>query len=145
MRARVRALVGRGARRLRDDRGAAVAEFAMVSVLLVFLLFGVLQVALLFYVRTVVSSSAADGARWAANADVDVADGGTRASELIRAGLSGTVAADVPCAGTPTVDPGSGLALVEVRCRGSIRSIFLPIGALVDIDIRSHVLKEQRP
>jgi len=38
---RVRMLAGGSGR----DRGAAVAEFAMISVLLVFLLFSVLQVA----------------------------------------------------------------------------------------------------
>ena len=56
--------------RLGRDRGAAIAEFVMISVLLIFLLFAVLQVAILLYVRTIVAASAADGARYAASSNV---------------------------------------------------------------------------
>jgi Flp pilus assembly protein TadG len=76
---RVRSLVGGSGR----DRGAAVAEFAMISVLLVFLLFSVLQVAVYCYVRNVVAASPADGARFAAAASVDYVRGGFRASDLV--------------------------------------------------------------
>ncbi|MHA3704307.1 TadE/TadG family type IV pilus assembly protein [Jatrophihabitans sp. YIM 134969] len=137
--------VARLRRRCADDTGAAVAEFAMISVLLVFLLFAVLQVALLFYVRTVVASSAADGARYAGAADVPTADGAGRASALIADGLTAGVAAQVPCAATDEVDPDSGLPTVLVRCQGDIASVFLPIGAFVHIDASSRVLSEQRP
>ena len=66
------------------DGGAAVIEFVMMSVLLVFLLFAVLQVAVYFYARNIVAASAADAARYAANAGVDPASGGPRADALIR-------------------------------------------------------------
>ena len=56
--------------RERDD-GAAVVEFVLVSVLLVLLLFGVLQVGVYFYARNIVAASAADAARYAAAAGVD--------------------------------------------------------------------------
>lgn len=117
----------------------------MISVLLIFLLFGVLQVALLFYSRTIVSASAADGARFAANADVADAAGGQRASDLVARGLNRSVAAGVPCVGSQTTDPATGLQLAQVRCRGSIRSVFLPLGALVHIDVTAHALEEQQP
>ena len=128
-----------------DDTGAAIAEFAMISVLLVFLLFAVLQVALLFYVRTVVASSAADGARYAGAADVSTADGAARATSLIADGLDAGVAAQVPCTATDEVDADSGLPTVRVHCEGDIASVFLPIGAFVHIDVDSRVLSEQRP
>ncbi len=115
----------------------------MISVLLVFLLFGVLQVALLFYVRTVAASSAADGARYAGAADVSTADGAARASSLIADGLSAGVARQLPCTATDEVDAGSGLPTVLVRCQGAIASVFLPIGAFVHIDVSSRVLSEQ--
>ncbi len=139
--ARVRALVGDKTR----DSGAAVAEFAMISVLLVFLLFAVLQVAVYSYVRNVVAASAADGARFAAAAGVDYARGGLRASDLVGQGLTDGVARDVPCVGRPGADPASGLPLAVVQCAGRIRSVFLPIGALLRIDVTSSALKEGQP
>ena len=139
--ARVRALVGDKTR----DGGAAVAEFAMISVLLVFVLFAVLQVAVYSYVRNVVAASAADGARFAAAAGVDYARGGLRASDLVGQGLTDGVARDVPCVGRPGADPASGLPLAIVQCAGRIRSVFLPIGALLRIDVTSSVLKEGQP
>jgi Flp pilus assembly protein TadG len=114
----------------------------MMSVLLVFLLFAVLQVAIFFYVRTIVSSAAADGARYAANVGVDSAAGGERASQLVGHALSGSLARDVPCVGTVVVDPASGIATSEVRCEGRIRSIFFPIGSLVTISADAHSLRE---
>lgn len=117
----------------------------MIAALLVFLLFAVLQVALLFYVRTVVASSAADGARYAGAADVPTAAGAARASSLIADGLDAGVAAQVPCTATDEVDAASGLATVRVHCEGDIASVFLPIGAFVHIDVDSRVLSERRP
>jgi hypothetical protein len=138
---RVRSLVGGSGR----DRGAAVAEFAMISVLLVFLLFSVLQVAVFFYVRNIVAASAADGARFAAAAGVDYARGGFRASDLVGNGLTEGVARNVPCVGRPGADPASGLPLAVVQCAGRIRSVFLPIGSLLRIDVTSSALKEGQP
>jgi Flp pilus assembly protein TadG len=73
--------------RLSGDDGSSIAEFAMISILLVFLLFAVLQVAALFYVRSVAAAAASDGARYAANADIDPSAGGSRASAAIGQGL----------------------------------------------------------
>jgi len=128
--------------RLRDDRGSSVVEFSMVSVLLIALLLGVLQVAALFYVRSVIAASAADGARWAANADVGPQQGAARATELITDALSPAIADDVPCEGTTETDDATGLPLIVVRCTGQIRSLLLPIGVLIDIDVRSRSLRE---
>ena len=52
------------------ERGGAVVEFVFVSVLVVVLLLAVLQVAVYVHVRNVVTASAQEGARFAANADV---------------------------------------------------------------------------
>jgi TadE-like protein len=127
------------------EYGAAIAEFVLVSVLLVFLLFAVLQVAVYFYVRNIVAASAADGARYASGSGVDYAAGGIRATTLVEKGLKSGVARDIPCAGGPGADAATGLPLVVVRCAGRIRSIFLPIGAFISIDVRSGALKEGQP
>ena len=53
------------------ERGSAVVDFVLVSILIVTLLLAVLQVAVYVHVRNVVTASAQEGARFAANADVD--------------------------------------------------------------------------
>jgi Flp pilus assembly protein TadG len=126
----------------RSDRGSSLVEASFVIVLLVMLLLGVLQIGALFLVRSVVAAGASDGARWAANADLSPAEGAARASQLIGDALSPSMAADVPCAGSVVVDPASGLEFAVVRCVGRIRSIFVPIGSFVTIDVQSRALRE---
>jgi hypothetical protein len=113
-----------------------------MSVLLVMLLFAVVQVAALFYVRSVAASAAADGARYAANAGVSAQAGGERATALLGRALSPGMAQNLPCAGALVAGAGSGLTTAEVRCRGTIRSVFLPLGALVKVDVSGQSLKE---
>jgi Flp pilus assembly protein TadG len=125
-----------------SDSGAAVVEFVMVATLLIFLLFAVLQIAVLFYVRNIVAASAADGARYAAASSQQPASGSQRASQRIAGSLSGTVSRDIPCAGSLGVDSRSGLSTTVVHCEGSIKSIFLPFGALVHISVTSRALTE---
>jgi Flp pilus assembly protein TadG len=128
--------------RLSEDRGSSIAEFAMVSVLLVFLLFAVLQVGMVFYVRTLVVAAASDGSRYAANAKVDSSAGGPRATQKIRRTLGSATANGVPCTGGRAVDDASGLETARVVCSGHIRSIFLPIGVLLSVQVTSDTLKE---
>jgi hypothetical protein len=133
-RRRVQALAG--------DRGSAVVEFCLMSVLLVMLLFAVMQVAVLFYVRTVAASAAADGARYAANAGVAPEAGGERATTLLGHALGRGMARRLPCSGALVAEAGSGLTTAEVRCRGTMRSAFLPIGSLVTVDVSGQSLKD---
>lgn len=116
----------------------------MVSVLLVFLLFGVLQVAAVFYVRNIVAASVADAARYAASADIAVETAGPRANALIARSLSLTISKSILCTSSLTTDGASGLQTVFVRCRGNVKSIFVPVGAFVGVDVTAHALKEGR-
>jgi Flp pilus assembly protein TadG len=127
------------------DGGAAVVEFALMSVLLVFLLFAVLQVALFFYARNVIAAAAADAARYAANAGVDPRAGAPRADRLIADGLNRDVARRMACTSGPGVDGASGLPTVTVRCRGRMGLLLLPLAVPVTIDVRSSVVQEGRP
>lgn len=101
---------GSGAGR-RGDVGSAVVEWVLVSTLVLALFLGVVQLGFALYVRNTLGASAADGARYAANADRDPADGAERARELIRRSLPDRFARDVRAG----VDPGSGTVFVEVR------------------------------
>lgn len=130
------------AARLRgDDRGSAVAEFALVLILMVMLLLGVLQVGVYLHVRNVVAASAAEGARYAANADVDIGAGAPRSTDLIGRAVGVRTAANVPCAASPEAGAG-GTTLVAVRCRGALPVFFAPLGHLLPVDVVGRALKE---
>ncbi len=118
-----------------------MAEFALVSVMLVMLLLGVLQVGVYLHVRNVVAASAADGARYAASADVDSTAGGPRATEIITRSLGSRVATTVPC--TSAIEPASaGPIQVAVHCRGALPVFFAPLGRLLPIQVTGRALKE---
>jgi hypothetical protein len=125
-----------------DDCGSSVVEFVMISSLLVLLLFAVLQVAALFYVRSVVGAATADAARYAANSGIDSRSGGARAALLIRDGLGPGMARQLQCEALETADPASGLSVVQVGCRGRMRSLLLPVAGLVTVSASSRSLKE---
>src|SRR3954454_11748637 len=96
----------------RSEDGAAVVDFVLVSVLLVSLFLLVFQVGVVFHVRNVLVASAAEGARYGANADRTPEDGAVRAKQVIADALGSRVAAAMTCApvdgeevdGQPVVD-----------------------------------------
>ncbi len=120
-------------------------DFVLISVLMVFLLFAVLQVAVFVYARNIVASAAADGARYGATAGVDPAAGGRRARALVADGLNAATADSVPCNASAGTDPGSGLPVTTVRCTGHLRALFLPLRLPLTIDVSSSALREGRP
>jgi Flp pilus assembly protein TadG len=118
-----------------DDSGAAVLEFVLVGVLVCVLFLGVLQVGLALHVRNTLVACAAEGARYAANADRGPADGAAYASELIRRSLSERFARDVSAG----YDEISGTVEVQVRASVPIVGLLGPPGTLV---VRGHALEE---
>jgi TadE-like protein len=124
------------------ERGSALIEFTMMSVLLVFVLFGVLQVAALVFVRSIVASAASEGAHYAGGVGVDPGDGGARAAELIRQAFGSKAATRVHCSGRSAADPATSVRTATVVCDGRITSIFLPIGALVELHVHAESFAE---
>lgn len=129
----------------RDEGGAAVVEFLMISVLLILLLFCALQVGVYFYARNVVSASAADAARFAASYGVSPGVGGPRAEQLIADGLGPDAAAEIHCTAGTGTDARSGLAVVQVRCRGRVHAFLAPVDLPLSIDFTASALQETRP
>lgn len=70
--------------RVRDGRGSAVVDVVLVLVILVPLVLGILQIALVLFVRNTAAAAASEGARYAATADRDGTDGVRRTRELLR-------------------------------------------------------------
>ena len=77
------------------ERGNAPAEFVLVSALLVALVLGLLQVVMMGYVRHVLTSAAAEGARQASLLDVTDYRAREVTRDLISHSLSPTYAEDV--------------------------------------------------
>jgi Flp pilus assembly protein TadG len=90
-----------------------VAEFAMVIVMLLMIFLGLLSICLWAYSRNLLTSAAADAARYAANADVPDA----AAAGRVRHQLAGTVAAG-------TLD--------TLRCTASAEGLMVEVSCTMD-------------
>ena len=113
----------------------------LVSLLIVMLLLAVLQVAVYVHVRNVVTASAQEGARYAANADVDSGAGAARTLEVVGRATSEQTAKGMACSSTEEAD-GTGLTLVVVRCSGSVPSLLAALGSLLPLDVTGRAVKE---
>jgi Flp pilus assembly protein TadG len=119
------------------ERGSAVVEFSLVSVILLVLFLAVLQIGLVLHVRNTLVASAAEGARYAANADRDIAAGAIRTRELIASSVSNRYAGNV----SARYLNQAGVTLVEVRVRTTFPLVGLlgPAGAL---EVTGHAVEE---
>ena len=124
------------------ERGSAVVDFVMVSLLIVALLLAVLQVAVYVHVRNVVTASAQEGARYAANADVASDRGAPRTLEIVARATSRGTADGLTCSSAEEVEPGSGLTLVVVRCSGAVPSLLPVLGDLLPLTATGRSVKE---
>lgn len=109
----------------------------LVGGLVTVLFVAVLQLTLVLHVRAVLIDCAAQGARYAAAAGRDPADGTARAEQLATAELSAAYASDV----TATRTRLGGVDVVEVTVRAPMPVIGLvgPAGTLV---VRGHAMVE---
>jgi Flp pilus assembly protein TadG len=130
---------GRGV--LSGERGAAVVDFVMVSVLIVTLLLAVLQVAVYVHVRNVVTASAQAGARYAANADVDSEVSAARTVEVVANATTAQTAKGLVCTSEEDLD-GTGVTLVVVHCSGSVPSLLASRGNLLPLEVTGRAVKE---
>jgi Flp pilus assembly protein TadG len=81
--------------RLREDRGSAVVEFALVTPLLLLVALAVLQVILALHVRSTLTAAAAEGARAGALAGAGLAIAESRTRDVLNDALGGDAAQDV--------------------------------------------------
>lgn len=114
-----------------------MVEFTLVSVILVTLFLAILQIGLVLHVRNTLVASAAEGARYAANADRNPADGAILTRQLIADAVSARYA-DAVTAGY--VDRG-GVTLVEVRVEATLPLVGL-IGPSGSLEVTGHAVEE---
>lgn len=108
----------RGARRRREERGAAAVEFALVAPLLLLLVFGIISFGFMLSFRQTLSQAATEGAR-AAAVELDPAKRTDRATDAVSDAMdavgvscaSGTLFRDGVAAGTCAI--GTATACVN--------------------------------
>ncbi len=118
-------------RPLAYDHGAAPVDFVLVGSLLTLLFLGVAQVAIDYHVRNVLAACAAEGARYAANADIaDPQAGADRTNELITESLGAAYAHAIAPDPQDSVN-GAPVVTVVVHTRLPLLAWFLPAGPTV--------------
>jgi Flp pilus assembly protein TadG len=124
----------------RDERGSAVVDFVLVSLVLVPLVLGIMQVALVMFVHNTLASAASEGARFGATIDRTPGDGADRTRQQIRGAVADRFAQDVTARDT-SVD---GVAGVVVHVHAVVPALGL-WGPGVSVDVDGHAVKEQAP
>jgi len=116
---------------LRESCGSAAVDFVLVGTLVTFLFMALVQLGIDYHVRNVLAASVAEGARYAANADVANADAGAaKANDLIRSSV-GARFAHAEAASTQDAVDGAPLVTVTVTTRLPLLAWFLPVGPSV--------------
>lgn len=121
----------------RSDRGAAVVDFVLVLVVLIPILLGIIQVALVLYVRNTLAAAAAEGARYAATADASTAQGAALARRQIADVTSSRYADDV----TVRRVVFDGVAAVEVVVHARVPALGIG-GPSVELEVSGHAVEE---
>jgi len=120
-----------------NDSGSAIVEFTLVAVLLTALFLALLQLGLALHVRNTLLASAAEGARFAANADRSPAQGEDVTRHLIRSALADSFAKRVT-SGTENLD---GIPTVYVEVEATLPLVGL-LGPARTLTVRGHALEE---
>jgi Flp pilus assembly protein TadG len=119
--------------RRRTERGAAVVDVVLVMVVLVPVVLGIMQVALVLFVRNTLAAAASEGARLAATRDRGPADGAALTRAQIDGAVSGRFAQDV----TATQQGRT----VEVTVHAKVPALGIG-GPAVELTVTGHAVEE---
>ncbi|WP_344222131.1 TadE/TadG family type IV pilus assembly protein [Kribbella sancticallisti] len=114
-----------------------MVDFVLVSVLVVPLFLGVLQVGLFLYVRNTVTAAASEGAHYAAVLNREPGDGEARARELVDGVASDGLVDSIEAQATD-VDGQPGVVVI-------VRAHMPPLGLWgpgIDFTVEGHAIKE---
>jgi Flp pilus assembly protein TadG len=126
--------------RSRDEHGAAVVDFVLVSMVLVPLVLGLIQVGLVLHVRNTLAAAATEGARYGATIDRTPADGAARTRQQVRGAIADRFASSVS-ASRESVD---GVPTVVVRVHASVPPLGV-WGPGVELSVAGHGVQETVP
>ena len=122
------------------ERGSAVVDFVLVMVLLVPLVLGIAQVALVLHVRNTISAAASEGARAAAPVGATPGDGVARTRRVITQALDDRYADDVSASDTTI----GGLPGIVVEVRAEVPALGL-MGPSVSLSVSGHAVRDIEP
>ncbi|MDQ6935562.1 MAG: pilus assembly protein [Actinomycetota bacterium] len=117
-----------------------MVDFVLVSLVLVPLVLGLIQVALVMYVRNTLTAAATEGARYGATVDRGPAAGVARTREQISGALAARFASRIS-ARQSVLD---NVPVVEVR----VRAVVPPLGLWgpgIEVDVTGHAIEESLP
>lgn len=119
------------------ERGAAVVDFVLVLLVLLPLVFGILQVGLVIFVRTTLASAASEGARYGATLGHGPDDAVWRTRTQLNGALADSYADDIDAR---YVDSG-GVPLVEVTVRARVPALGIG-GPAIELEVTGHAVSE---
>ncbi len=124
-------------RALPDQRGSALVDFTLVTLVLVPMVLGLLQVALVLHVRATLAAAASEGARLAATADRGPGDGVARTRAQIADALAGRYAQDVTVRRVLL----DGAPAIEIVVRAEVPALGIG-GPAVDLTVSGRAVEE---
>lgn len=127
-------------RDLRDDRGAAVVDFALTSGLLALLFVAVLQVGAALHIRNTLVSCASEGARYAARVGSSPEQGVVRTRDLVSRSISDRYSDDVTASVETTAD---GVEVVVVRIHAPL-PVLGPLGPDGALEVSGRAFLEEQ-
>lgn len=117
-----------------------MVDFVLIMMLLVPLVLGIAQVALVLHVRNTLAAAASEGARSSAPLGATPADGAQQTRRIIRDALNDRYASDVSATWT-TVD---GVPATQVDVRAKVPALGL-FGPTVSVSVSGHAVREVAP
>ena len=121
-----------------DERGSSIVDFVLILLVLLPLVIGILQLALVLHVRNTLASAAAEGARHAAVVGSSPTAGRAKVQELI----SGALSADFVRTVSVSPDSVGGVAGVEAVVEAEIPVLGLG-GPGVHVRVVGHAIVEE--
>ncbi|MDN5743773.1 MAG: pilus assembly protein [Nocardioidaceae bacterium] len=123
--------------RRRDQRGSAIVDFTLVTVVLLPIVLGIFQIALVLHVRTTLAAAASEGARLAATADRGPQDGLSRTRKQIAEALAGRYAREVHVRRV-SIDGAPG---IEITVHAQVPALGIG-GPGVEFDVSGRAVEE---
>lgn len=123
----------------REERGSAIVDVVLVSVLALAVFLGVFQLGFALYARNTAISCASEGARVGARSGSLPGAGVDRTRELLGASLSPRYAEDV----TAHVETVDGVRVLVVRVRAPL-PVFGPLGVDGALDVTGRAFEEDQ-
>jgi Flp pilus assembly protein TadG len=124
----------------RSQAGSAVVDFTLVVVVLVPMFFAILQLAVIWHIRTTLTSAASEGARLGAAYNSDVSDARQRTSEVIAATFGRGF--DDQVSASQSSESGQRIVTVEVSAEVPVLAFW---GPTVTVEVQGHAVKEVLP